>query len=124
MTVAEEAFSYKKLAELAALELQLIRAQKECVNSWCSTDFGWIMLLDLYLAERNSLPTQTTYLIEQSGASRATGLRILKRLEEEELIRRFQRNSDAKSKFIELSAKGRQSLDTYLVTAFTALRDL
>ena len=74
---------------------------------------AWDMLLDLYLASLANQSTQTTHLLEEASVSRATGLRLLDRLEQEGFIRRFRRPGDNRSRFVSLSEQGKKLLDAY-----------
>lgn len=81
---------------------------------------AWEMLLLLYITEPG--PRQSiSRLADESGASRTTALRWIDYLEGQGLIRREAHPNDRRIAFVQLTQKGRQSIELYLIeTSSTA----
>jgi hypothetical protein len=82
-------------------------------------EYGWDILLALYVSESVRGRLNTTELCEHSGAAMTTALRWLDFLEERDLINRFDSPVDQRIVYVELSDKGRMAMDTY----FLKIRD-
>ena len=80
---------------------------------------AWNMLLALYLADDDGRPVTASGLAQWSGAPSTTGLRWLRLLECERLVRRRPSSSDRRMCFIELTSLGREALDRYFAEAPT-----
>lgn len=74
---------------------------------------AWEMLLLLYITEPG--PRQSiSRLADESGASRTTALRWIDYLEGQGLIRREAHPNDRRVAFVQLTEKGRESIELYL----------
>jgi len=82
-------------------------------------EYGWDILLALYVNENSRGRLNTSELCAQSGAAMTTALRWLDFLEERDLINRFDSTVDQRIVYVELSHKGRTTIDEY----FLQMRD-
>lgn len=82
-------------------------------------EYGWDILLALYVSESVRGRLNTTELCDHSGAAMTTALRWLDFLEERNLINRYDSPVDQRIVYVELSDKGRMAMDTY----FLKIRD-
>ena len=80
---------------------------------------AWNMLLALYLADDDGRPVTASGLSEWSGCPPTTGLRWLRLLESERLVRRRPSATDRRMCFVELTSRGREALDRYFAEAPT-----
>ena len=83
-----------------------------------STMFGepaWDMLLSLYVTFRSHARQTVTNLCIASGAPATTALRWIVYLEREEFVVRRNNPLDLRVVFIELTAKGRDSVEGYFI---------
>lgn len=123
---ADAAFAGRTLPGVSVDSNSLDRRAREIfarrqrrINHFGKAMFGepaWEMVLLLYMT--NTGPRLTvSRLAELSGASRSTALRWIDYLEDRELVRREAHPTDKRAAFVELSAKGRRMLDTYLSEA-------
>lgn len=110
-----------RLTNLALYELNNIGRRAKAIGGGSIGEQAWAMLLDLYLAEQKNVKVQTIYLVEQSGMPRATGLRYVSYLADLHLITRSTDESDKRSKFVELTKRGRSMLEDYLAEALAEL---
>ena len=78
-------------------------------------EYAWEILLVLYVSESTRGRLNTTELCEQSGAAMTTALRWLDFLEERDLINRYDSSVDQRIVYVELSQKGRTTIDTYFL---------
>ena len=108
------------LTELAQLELKSERLKSEISRVKYTGDPAWRILLELYISQQGKYKIQTTYLIEQAHLSHATGSRWLWLLVDQGLVKRVGMEGDQRSKLVELTAEGRNAVESYL----TALRAL
>ena len=74
---------------------------------------AWDMLLALYLSDQRGARYTVNGLLDLSGAPSTTALRWLGFLEREQLVRRLANPTDRRMFYIELTEKGRDSLDEY-----------
>lgn len=98
---------------LALSELQFRKIASSLFSSSIARSPEWDMLLDLWLWELAGQKTQTTYLIDEAGVARATGLRLIEKLERKGLVERFRLTSNRHSRFVRLSDLGRTQRDVY-----------
>jgi len=82
-------------------------------------EYGWDILLALYVNENTRGRLNTSELCDRSGAAMTTALRWLDFLEERDLINRFDSTVDQRIVYVELSPKGRTTIDEY----FLQMRD-
>lgn len=115
-------FDYDQLRKIAELENEVrqIRINRFGQDICCGP--AWGMLVGLYVAESKNLKTQTVYLVEATGAARATGLRWISHLLQEGLIQQFQVPGDKRSKFLRLSDTARVALDQYFFAYRNAVK--
>jgi len=78
-------------------------------------EYGWDILLALYVSETIRGRLNTTELCDHSGAAMTTALRWLDFLEERDLINRYDSPVDQRIVYVELSDKGRMAMDTYFI---------
>jgi DNA-binding MarR family transcriptional regulator len=74
---------------------------------------AWDMLLLLYAFASEARQT-VTRIAESSGASKSTAIRWLDYLEQQQLVRRMAHPVDRRTVFIELTERGRHSMELYL----------
>jgi DNA-binding MarR family transcriptional regulator len=75
---------------------------------------AWDILLALYVIDRDQRRLSTRELSTLAGHPLTTALRWLDYLEEQDLIDRATNPFDQRVIYVELSAKGRAGMDTYL----------
>lgn len=106
--------------ELVGRVRALLAARRARETLFGKTMFGepaWEMLLLLYLAASESRRT-LGQLGKLAGASKSTTLRWIDYLDQHGLVRREPHPTDKRAVFVELTEKGRQSLDLYLSGTF------
>jgi DNA-binding MarR family transcriptional regulator len=74
---------------------------------------AWDLLLVLYAFDQGGQRLTISNLISFTTAAYATGLRWMDYLQNEGFIARESHPTDRRSSFVELTATGRQLLDTY-----------
>lgn len=116
--------SRQEMVEYASFELRNRKRRSGVMGPGLAGEPAWIMLLDLYVAEHNRQKVQTVYLVEESGAPHATGLRYLSYLTDEQLVHRSISERDRRSKFVELTDRGRALLDRYLSDCLNGMAEL
>lgn len=103
-------------AELLSRARAILEGRRRREALFGKTIFGepaWEMLLLLYLGASESRRTLGR-LGELAGISKSTALRWIDYLDRQELVRREPHPTDKRAVFVELTKKGRQSLDLYL----------
>lgn len=89
------------------------RTRHEFLESSLFREPGWDMLLALYMTEESEARNSITRLTEFSGVPATTALRWIDHLGRSGLTRRVPHPTDDRAAFIELTDKGRYSLDGY-----------
>ena len=100
---------------LVSLALGILARRRQRLKHFGSM-FGepaWDMLLVLY-TEQGRTRLKVSKLVAEAGGPPTTGLRWLEYLEDQQLVRRERDPLDARAYFVELTEKGRTTLDTYL----------
>lgn len=115
-------FAHDQLVEIALHDLNSRKRRASVLQRGLAGEPAWLMLLDLYVAERRHKRVQTVYLVEESGASHATGLRYLALLAKNDLVTRIISESDKRSKYVELTDFGRSTIEDYLRQSLADLR--
>lgn len=110
-----------RLMDLARLELSNRHRRIKALGGGTLSEPAWAMLLDLYVAEQTRTKIQTTYLVEESNMSHATGLRYVKYLIDLRMVTRSMNERDKRSRYVELTDRGRAVLEQYLSEAVAAL---
>jgi len=95
-------------------EIERIRLQRALIPQLSYLNPVWSMLLELYLSETKQLRTQTTYLVSQSGAPHATGIRWINFLVKSGLITREEVIENRRSRFVVLTTAGTILVERYL----------
>lgn len=106
-----------KQTDLVALARKLFSGRKARAKFFDSAMFGeaaWDMILALYLMEISGSTQTVGRLTEMVGAAQTSALRWLQYLEKEKIVLRTSHPTDRRSSLIELSDKGRKSLEDYL----------
>ena len=105
--------------ELLRLDAVRVRASRELRRKLFDPhmfgEYGWDILLALYVNENTRGRLNTTELCAQSGAPMTSALRWLDFLEERDLITRCDSTVDQRIVYVELSNKGRMTMDAYFV---------
>lgn len=102
----------KTLIELARHTFMARRARSRFIGGAMFGEPAWDMLLALYVTESSSRQT-ITRLTELSGVPATTALRWIEHLISQGFARRRPHITDGRVTFIEISDKGRNSLDAY-----------
>lgn len=89
------------------------RARHEVFGKAMFSEPAWEMLLLLYVLESGPRQTIST-LADLCAASKSTALRWIRYLEGQRLIQRESHPTDLRSAFVELTEKGRSTLELYL----------
>lgn len=103
------------LAGVAKIELKKRRQQVQILPGVFDANPAMMMMLELYVLEAEHARSQTTYLIEQAGLPKATGLRWLAHMSKVGLVRRMLDENDRRSKYVELTKAGRSTMEDYLI---------
>jgi DNA-binding MarR family transcriptional regulator len=105
--------------EVAAARRVLRRRQLRASHfsaSWFREP-AWEMLVILFVREQAIGAMPTSRLIDEAGASAATGLRWLDVLEGEKLIERWRHPTDGRQRLVRLTPLGREKLQAYFAEA-------
>lgn len=89
------------------------RRRIRCFGKAMFGETAWEMLLLLYVSDHYSRQT-ISRLGELAGASKSTALRWMDYLENRQLVRREAHPTDRRAAFVELTARGRETLERYL----------
>lgn len=114
---ASDAHRFGLERELLQLAQNIVQSRRH--RNW---EFGerlfsepaWDMLLALYVCESSGSAATCADLIRASGEARSTAARWLAHLESELLVQKSRHPLNGRTDFIELSDRGRESLERYL----------
>lgn len=104
---------HERLARKARKILAYRRLRQDYFGKAMLGEPAWEIMLLLYATEPAHAQT-ISRLAELSGSSRSTALRWIDYLENRQLVRREAHPSDKRAALVELSPKGRDSLEVYL----------
>lgn len=121
VAVAKEGFAAAagpdRTAELRTFAQHIIKARRARVPLFSKSMFGepaWDMLLELYLNKDRGRRHSVGRLCELSGAPPTTALRWLDYLEKEKFVVREANPTDRRTEFVEITDKGRTTMEQYL----------
>ena len=92
------------------------RARAQFFSPGLFADPAWDILLDLFMARLAQVRVSTSSLCEASNVPSTTALRWIKLLERDGLVMRRDDPFDGRRVFIELTAKGENSLERFFAS--------
>jgi DNA-binding MarR family transcriptional regulator len=102
------------LVKLAQTIIEARRRRAEIFNPAMFGEPAWELLLTLFVMDREGPRLTIGRLAQVAGTKLTTALRWLEYLEDQEFVRREQHPNDARTAFIELTDKARNTLRLYL----------
>ena len=107
------------LVSLAEAIIEDRRRRSEIFNPSMFGEPGWELLLTLFVMDQRGPKLTIGRLAQVAGTKLTTALRWLDYLEDQNLVRREMHPNDARTAFIELTDKARESLRLYLSETLT-----
>jgi len=111
---AERAIERSETLPIARAILEDRRRRCRLFNPGMFGEPGWELLLNLYVNDQEGPRLTIGKLIQSAGTAQSTSLRWLDYLEDQGLISREQHPTDARTAFVALTDKARESLTSYL----------
>jgi DNA-binding MarR family transcriptional regulator len=111
---AEEQRRDVNLIQLAETIIEARRRRAEIFNPAMFGEPAWELLLTLFVMDREGPRLTIGRLAQVAGIKLTTALRWLDYLEDQAFVRREQHPTDARTAFIELTDKARETLGLYL----------
>ena len=108
------------LIQLAESIIEARRRRAEIFNPAMFGEPAWELLLTLFVMDREGPRLTIGRLAQVAGIKLTTALRWLEYLEDQAFVRREQHPTDARTAFIELTDKARETLRLYLSGTRTA----
>lgn len=99
------------------IALRILEARRRRKDEFDHSMFGepaWEMLLELFVRDTAGLSSTASQLKEMVGVLPSTGSRWLQYLELQALVARREHSLDPSIEFVELTEKGRRTLERYL----------
>jgi len=116
---AKRAIQRSETLPIARAILEDRRRRSRLFNPGMFGEPGWELLLNLYVNDQEGPRLTIGKLIQLAGTAQSTSLRWLDYLEDQGLINREEHPTDARTAFVALTDKARESLTSYLSQMLT-----